>query len=455
MVDPSEQTLSDRETEILRLVATGVSNKEIAQQLLISPNTVKVHLRNIFAKINVTSRTEATLYAIRTGLVEGLGETAAAAPLALRAPAEDAPAPAEAAPLEALAPPRPAAPRRLGWALGLGLLVVLGLGAGGAWWRSTVSSTGTAPAAAPGVIAWSARAALPSGRGAAAVAVYEGQIYLIGGENTGGVSGRVEYYDPAGDAWHAAADKPTPAADIAAAVIGGRIFVPGGRLASGQVSAQLEIYDPRKDAWSAGVPLPVALSAYALATFEGKVYVFGGWDGARYRAETYVYHPDEDRWTTQAPMPTARGFAGAAVAGGKLYVIGGTGAAGGLNVNEVYTPDQDRAGERPWQSAPGLPEPRPAVSVVSLADTLYVSGPAGAAAAPDWSAAGKLAAYYPPAQKWEEFVAAAPGLLPAGGGLAALGSEIHSLGGRQAEGYSARHAAFQAVYTTLLPAVGK
>src|SRR5713101_3272704 len=71
--------LSDREREILRLVATGASNKDIARQLTISPNTVKVHLRNIFAKIGSASRTEATLYAIRAGLAAMPGTAATSA----------------------------------------------------------------------------------------------------------------------------------------------------------------------------------------------------------------------------------------------------------------------------------------------------------------------------------------------------------------------------------------
>src|SRR4051812_48578166 len=68
--------ISEREREILRLVATGATNQQIAHQLNISINTVKVHLRNIFGKIGVASRTEATVFAVRSGLVQ-ISEAAA------------------------------------------------------------------------------------------------------------------------------------------------------------------------------------------------------------------------------------------------------------------------------------------------------------------------------------------------------------------------------------------
>lgn len=62
--------LSNREREILRLIAQGMSNKEIAKELFISDKTVKNHLRNIFSKLHINDRTTAAVIAIREGLVE-------------------------------------------------------------------------------------------------------------------------------------------------------------------------------------------------------------------------------------------------------------------------------------------------------------------------------------------------------------------------------------------------
>ena len=61
--------LTSREEDVLKLVAQGCSNKEICLSLNITEKTVKAHVGNIFRKIGVNSRTQATLYALRVGLV--------------------------------------------------------------------------------------------------------------------------------------------------------------------------------------------------------------------------------------------------------------------------------------------------------------------------------------------------------------------------------------------------
>ena len=64
-----DQSLTEREIDVLRLVARGDSNPQIAQALCITVNTVKVHLRNILAKLQLDNRTQVATYAIQSGLV--------------------------------------------------------------------------------------------------------------------------------------------------------------------------------------------------------------------------------------------------------------------------------------------------------------------------------------------------------------------------------------------------
>jgi DNA-binding NarL/FixJ family response regulator len=62
--------LTDREMEVLKLVAQGLANRDIATQLFISENTVKNHIRNILEKLHLHSRMEAVVYAVREKLLE-------------------------------------------------------------------------------------------------------------------------------------------------------------------------------------------------------------------------------------------------------------------------------------------------------------------------------------------------------------------------------------------------
>ena len=64
-----EQSLTERELFVLRLVASGASNQEIAQKLTISVNTVKSHLKNILEKLQLENRTQAATYAVKRGLI--------------------------------------------------------------------------------------------------------------------------------------------------------------------------------------------------------------------------------------------------------------------------------------------------------------------------------------------------------------------------------------------------
>jgi DNA-binding NarL/FixJ family response regulator len=68
--NPGAETLSEREVEVLRLMAKGVSNSNIAEELSITQSTVKTHITNIFQKLNVTTRTEAVTTALKRGIIQ-------------------------------------------------------------------------------------------------------------------------------------------------------------------------------------------------------------------------------------------------------------------------------------------------------------------------------------------------------------------------------------------------
>jgi DNA-binding NarL/FixJ family response regulator len=69
MRDPSEEALSRREIEVLKLVSRGISNKDIAKELWISETTVKTHMVHVFEKLGVTDRTAAVTVALKRGIL--------------------------------------------------------------------------------------------------------------------------------------------------------------------------------------------------------------------------------------------------------------------------------------------------------------------------------------------------------------------------------------------------
>jgi two-component system, NarL family, response regulator LiaR len=65
---PTTDPLTERELEVLRLISQGMSNREIADKLVVAEWTVRTHVSNILSKLHLASRTQAALYALKTGL---------------------------------------------------------------------------------------------------------------------------------------------------------------------------------------------------------------------------------------------------------------------------------------------------------------------------------------------------------------------------------------------------
>lgn len=349
--------LSPREQEILQLAAKGLTNREIAQKLQISPNTVKVHLSNIFEKTGAASRTEAALYGMEQGIVK------------VDLPGgESTGAPPEPSLWETLLQFR--------WVwVAIGMLVLVLVLTITTNLILPPSPEPVSPSAAESLAArWQALAPMPEGRESMAVVAYDGNVFSIAGEGPAGIGGEVFHYLLEVNRWETLSAKPTPVADVAGVVIGEKVYVPGGRVADGQMTDVLEVYDPRSDTWASGVPLPKPVSAYALADFEGKLYLFGGWDGERTLADVLIYDPGTDSWEQGTPMATPVRDARAVALTDKIVVLGGQNDGKILQDTLVYYPSRDVAGEDPWGVMAEMPVGRSAFGAASIYESVYVIG---------------------------------------------------------------------------------
>jgi DNA-binding CsgD family transcriptional regulator len=442
------EELSEREIEILRLVATGAANKEIATSLSISPNTVKVHLRNIFTKVGVVSRTEATLYAIRQGIVSSPYTETAPDPEII--PLPDSPM-ALSIPLADEQTPRLLL-RKYAWVAALaGIILVALLVYTGLTLVKPAAALPMLPSVTPTQLSrWETDTFLPEKRTGMGAAVYEGAFYLIAGETDTGITNHTQEYDPVARTWKALASKPTAVTAIHAVVLGEKIYVPGGKMAAGEPTDILEVYDPRQNSWSSAARLPVALSNYALASFEGNLYLFGGWDGRNAVSSIFQYDPDQDQWKKRSDLPAALMDAAAVPIENKILVIGGfSGQVASPHV-QAYIPSRDHSGGGdPWESAPDLPTGRYSMAGVALANNVYLIGgqesPQGSQELAPWVlVAGS--------KTWQPFDHPANNV---GANPAAVvsGNFIHIFGGRQQQSISSQHIKYQALYTIAVPLI--
>ncbi|MEA3377732.1 MAG: LuxR C-terminal-related transcriptional regulator [Chloroflexota bacterium] len=412
------EPLTDREREVLELVATGITNREVAQQLFISVNTVKVHLRNIYTKLEADSRTEATMIAVREGWVTV--EEPAQAPLESSSD--------EQASVRAPAPPP------LPWAkrvalLGALLMVVFAVVI---TWPRSQSQAGTGldlpldrsqsslvgGASQNGDSTWQERAQMPTRRAHLALAAVGGRLLAIAGQTPEGVTGAVEAYDREGDIWTPLTEKPLPVAYVGAATIGGEVYVPGGCDAESTPVRAVEVYDAQADAWRQVSPLPQPRCAYALVAQGEKLYLFGGWDGEQYVSTAYAYDSAADNWSVLPPMDVARGFAGAASLAGRIYVVGGYDGRKELTACASYDPTV-----RGWSECAPLSVGRGGMGLVAIGGRLYAVGGGG------WSSyLGFNERYNPGEEEWQAVETPLVGEWR-NPGVTVLGATIYAVGG--------------------------
>jgi DNA-binding CsgD family transcriptional regulator/N-acetylneuraminic acid mutarotase len=448
--DQPHEQLSAREKQVLELIVTGASNKEIAQQLVISVNTVKVHARNIFEKLGVQSRTEATLLAIQEKLV-AVPESESAAP-------EDA-QPASVSGKTYLLSSNPAlvlSPWQQVY-LAVAMLAAVAVAVVPLLARDAPRVAPELPviyskAPTPAPVAaqpaspqnrWITNASMPTERAGLALIPFERQLYAIGGVRGNNKATRsVEIFDTMAGSWSEGASKPSAVTNIAGVQIGEQIYVPGGCTNDGLAVDALEIFDPEADSWTKGQALPQPRCGYGLAAFQDNLYLFGGWDGEQFVDTILTYSPAADAWETlPQTLPQPVGFMGAATLGDAIYIAGGYN--GETEFSQTYAFDP-RTGSLEEKAA--LQEKRGGLGLISGGGNLYAIGGG-------WQHESSLNEKYDPANNsWTSFES------PFSSqwrnlGLAAIDTTIYAVGGWDgtAEEYLDSNVSYQFLFQLFLP----
>jgi len=440
----SDSGLSERESEILRLVATGASNKEIAQTLYISTNTVKVHLRNIFTKIEVASRTEAAMYAVNSGLIPGHQVAKDLSPgMVLEYEHEILPLERESkaslfARLRGII-----TQHQLIAAVFSGLVLLLLI----ALIFQLLPSDEPVISESQTKANWVSLERMPTARSGLASVVFKNEIFALGGENDEGILDKFEVFTPETGKWKSDAPMPWAATDIQAGVIGNKIYIPGGRLSSGDVSSTLSIFDPLSGEWTRGANLPVPVNGYALAVFDDVLYLFGGWDGQQFLDTVFQYDPVVDEWSEWSKMNLPRADAAAVVIDDEIHLMGGYNKDGTLDLYQVYAPFQENSELNPWRQEASLPEPRSGMGAAAVIDVIYLVGGLG-----NGESTLQTWGYLTKTKEWLKIPAVADENISKIR-LVLLDTEIYALGGQVGQQATDALKSFQVLYITVLPFV--
>lgn len=452
-----ENPLSEREMEVAKLLVTGASNNEIAEQLVISPHTVKVHLRNIYEKLTVSSRTEASMLLLQQGWMTLPGVEQVSAPLSVEQ--EDAPPDPE--PLADMVG-KPFAWQlpylAIALLLTLAILLLPFLVTPGATALSNLLSDG--PGAGIGqpsvnvMPRWELRTPLPTARSRFALVTQDqGKLYAIGGEGVDAMPlASVDSYDLNVNEWTSLASLPTPLSNLAAVAWGEEIYVAGGAMpvvgdaAARALSADLWRYDILEDGWHLAGQLPAPLAGASLLAAEDALYLVGGWDGEAMRAEIWglplsagMEPVTADDWQVVTHLKSPHAFGGAVLVGDALYVVGGYDGRRELDTARRYFLS---SGE--WEALPPLSTPRGGVQL--LYDELAIFAVGGGWTQP----VSTIERYDPATGIWSHFPAPIDGEWRNLGAAASRNGYLYLIGGWSGN-YLTTHLHYQSSFRTFLP----
>lgn len=305
-------SLSDREIQILRLVTQGKSNKEIASELYISINTVKVHLTNVYQKLNVYSRTEAALYAINTGIVPSN-----------RSPEIDADTtyPPGFAPTST----RTTIPRsKLIWRLALvpiGLLILFLAIYNSS--RNVTDYDNFSPPVVDTRERWQILQSFSQLPAQHTTSAYKNIIYSFSGVVEGKTTTSTYAFDTIESEWIHLTEKPNPVANALAINIDESIYILGGKDDKQNPSVSLDVYDTSTNRWETKTSLPVPLEGLTAFSWHGNLYALGGAHNNKPSHAIYRYSLAEDSWQQLGDISVELHNTTAIVTSNALMLFGG------------------------------------------------------------------------------------------------------------------------------------
>ena len=393
------EPLSGREIDVLNCLVKGAANKEIALELSISPNTVKVHVRNIFTKLGAQSRTEATRIAFEKRLVAVQSDEPAPEVHSDTEPVAGSPKVEESVSTDvdeevneaetAVSPPtqntsgtispspQPNLQLNLRTAIfGLfALIIIIAIVVVSINYINDINTPAT-PTPPPTPYPetdlgnnWTESAPINQPTTNMASIAIGLQVYLIGGQTDAGITNAVQIYDTVSTVWSEGEKKPTAVTDTTTAALFGEIYVPGGRLEDGSVTNVVEVYSPGNNAWRTVASLPQPIAGGLTISDGSFLYLFGGTNDAETLDSVYKYDFETDSWQNLPEMNQARVFAAGDVINGFLYVVGGENIEGALASCEFFDPTEDY-----WTTCADMQQARSQAGAVTLVNRLYVIG---------------------------------------------------------------------------------